>query len=87
MSAFKLEGHAAVVTGGASGIGLATAHTLADAGAAVVIADLNEEAGAAAEEALKDRGAQAQFVRTDVAEAETSVRFGADTEWFGARKF
>ena len=45
---FNLEGHTAVVTGGASGIGRATAQTLADAGAAVVIADLNEEAGAGA---------------------------------------
>ncbi|MCY4385237.1 MAG: SDR family oxidoreductase [Nitrospinae bacterium] len=85
MCAFKLEGHAAVVTGGASGIGLATAHTLADAGAAVVIADLNEEAGAGAAEALKDRGAQAQFVRTDVAEAgDVEALIAAVTERFGS---
>ena len=85
MSAFKLEGQAAVVTGGASGIGLATAHTLADAGAAVVIADLNEEAGAAAAEALKERGAEALFVRTDVAEArDVEALIEAVTERFGS---
>ena len=82
---FELEGHTAVVTGGASGIGLATAHTLADVGAAVVIADLNEEAGAGVAEELKARGAAALFVRTDVAEApdvealirEVTERFGS----------
>ena len=85
MSAFKLEGHTAIVTGGASGIGLATAHTLADAGAAVVVADLNEEAGAAAAEALKDRGAAALFVRTDVAEAgDVEALMAAVMERFGS---
>ena len=85
MSAFKLEGHTAIVTGGASGIGLATAHTLADAGAAVVIADLNEEAGAAAAEALKDRGADSLFVKTDVAEAgDVEALVQAVTERFGS---
>ena len=85
MSAFKLEGHTAIVTGGASGIGFATAHTLADAGAAIVVADLNEEAGAAAAEALKDRGAKALFVRTDVADArDVEALMAAVTERFGS---
>ena len=85
MSAFKLEGHTAVVTGGASGIGLATAHTLADAGAAVVIADLNEEAGAHTAETLKARGAEAAFVRTDVADAgDVEALIEAVMERFGS---
>ena len=80
-----LEGQAAVVTGGASGIGRATAQTLADAGAAVVIADLNEEAGAAAAEELEARGAEALFVRTDVAEAgDVEALVQAVTERFGS---
>lgn len=82
---FNLEGQTAIVTGGASGIGLATAHALADVGAAVVIADLNEEAGAAAAEELKARGAAALFVRTDVAEAkDVEALVQAVTERFGS---
>lgn len=41
----KVNGKTALVTGGASGIGAATAKTLAQAGANVIVADLNEEAG------------------------------------------
>jgi len=52
---FSLEGRAAAVTGGASGIGRATAETLAAAGAGVVIGDLD---------ALADR-AVAEFGRLD----------------------
>ena len=45
MPRMNLEGTSAVVTGGASGIGEASARQLADLGARVVIADLNEELG------------------------------------------
>jgi NAD(P)-dependent dehydrogenase (short-subunit alcohol dehydrogenase family) len=41
----ELNGTSAIVTGGASGLGEATARVLAQAGAHVVVADLNEEAG------------------------------------------
>lgn len=85
MSIFKLEGHTAIVTGGASGIGHATARTLADAGANVVIADLNEEAGAQTAGALKARGVEATFVKTDVAEArDVEALVKAVTERFGS---
>ena len=41
----RLQGRVAVVTGGASGIGKATAHRLADEGAKVVVTDIQDEAG------------------------------------------
>jgi NAD(P)-dependent dehydrogenase (short-subunit alcohol dehydrogenase family) len=56
-----LDGKVAIVTGGASGIGLATASRLAAEGAQLVIADLNEDGGKAA---AADLGAR--FVRADV---------------------
>ena len=45
MPRVNLEGSSSIVTGGASGIGEATARQLAEAGSKVVIADLNEERG------------------------------------------
>jgi NAD(P)-dependent dehydrogenase (short-subunit alcohol dehydrogenase family) len=48
----KIGGHNAIVTGGASGLGRATAELLAKAGAHVAIVDLNEEAGAEAAEEI-----------------------------------
>ena len=64
-----LAGVAALVTGGASGLGLATATELAAAGAAVVVADLPTSAGAQVAERL---GGPAVFVPTDVTD-EASV--------------
>jgi 2-hydroxycyclohexanecarboxyl-CoA dehydrogenase len=67
----KFDGKVAVVTGGASGIGLAAAIGLGQAGARVYIADINEANGAAAVEQFSGRG-QVSFVRTDVT-SEQSV--------------
>ncbi len=58
-----------LVTGAGSGIGLATAEAFALAGAKVVIAEISAKAGEAAAQSLRDRGGEAVFVATDVADA------------------
>ena len=63
----KLESAKAVITGGASGLGFATAERVIAAGGQVVLLDINEEQGAASVSKLGDR---AKFVRTDVANEE-----------------
>jgi len=54
---FRLDGRNAVVTGAATGIGLAIAAVLCDAGAKVTIVDLNEEAAKTAAAGLRDADA------------------------------
>ncbi len=61
-----------IVTGGASGIGLAAVELFAREGARVVVADFSEQ-GRDVVDGLKDKGHAALFVRTDVADGE-SVR-------------
>jgi NAD(P)-dependent dehydrogenase (short-subunit alcohol dehydrogenase family) len=63
---FDLSGRVAVVTGGGRGIGLAISETLAQAGAAVAIAELNAEAGERAAAALRAAGRPALAIQTDV---------------------
>lgn len=66
----KLAAKAAIVTGAASGIGEATALLFADEGASVVVADRDEERGEHVVEAIRDRGAQALFAKTDVSKPD-----------------
>lgn len=80
----RLAGRVAIVTGGANGIGRATALRFAQEGAAVIIADLDSEHGAATASAIEEEGGAALYVETDVARphdaqvlAETTqTRFG-----------
>lgn len=81
----EFAGRTALVTGGASGIGLALAHRLAASGASVVVADYDEESARKAVAALQSTGAKAAAVAMDVtdpASVEAGVRFAVDT--FGA---
>ncbi len=61
----RLEGRVSVITGGASGIGLATAKRLADEGSKIVIGDLDPTTGAAAAELVGGL-----FIKTDVTNAD-----------------
>ena len=60
----------AVISGGASGLGLETARRVIEAGGKAVLLDVNEEQGAAAAGELGD---SAKFIRTDVT-SEDGVR-------------
>jgi len=65
-----LNGNVALITGGASGIGRATALLFAKEGAAVAIVDLNETEGRAVARRIIDDGGKAIYVHADVSKAE-----------------
>jgi NAD(P)-dependent dehydrogenase (short-subunit alcohol dehydrogenase family) len=64
----KLDGKVAVITGAASGMGRATALRFAREGAAIVIADLNSQAGEATVSEIATGGGRAVFQHTDVSD-------------------
>jgi len=65
----------AVVTGAASGIGQATAEALAQAGASVIVADINREKGEAAAGAIRQQGGKAEFLPVDMTDAASIAAF------------
>ncbi len=75
MTVFELHGRKALVTGGARGLGAGMAQALAQAGAAVAIADIREDIGKATADALVKSGVTARFVPLNVTD---------DMSWEGA---
>ena len=75
----RLDGRVAVVTGGGSGIGLASVRRLASEGARVVVADIDETAGSAAASEV-----DGLFVRTDVSsESDVVALFRSAVDTYG----
>ena len=83
---FDLSGRVAVVTGGGRGIGLACSQALAEAGARIVIADIDPEVGAAGQKALAETGPAAQAIQGAIGTFLTSVVAGAIIAIFKRRK-
>lgn len=70
----RLDGKVALVTGGGSGIGRASALALAEDGATVVVADVSAEGGEAVASEIRGKGGRALFVRADATvEAEVAA--------------
>jgi NAD(P)-dependent dehydrogenase (short-subunit alcohol dehydrogenase family) len=80
----RVEGKVAVITGGASGLGAASAHLLAREGATVIITDLNDSAGQETAEAIRSAGGEALYIHHDVTdEGAWEGVYAAAVEKFG----
>ena len=72
-----LEGKSAIVTGGGNGIGRAIALLFADQGAKVLVADIEDEAGSSVVDEINQKGGDAVFHHTDIANessAESAIQ-------------
>ncbi|MBM7653887.1 SDR family NAD(P)-dependent oxidoreductase [Neobacillus cucumis] len=75
----NLNNKVAIVTGGASGIGLATVKAFLDKGAKVVIGDYNNEAGVRVEQELKKKYENVLFASVNVADEQSVENLVAET--------
>ena len=81
---YDFTGQVALVTGASSGMGLATARAFAEAGAAVVLADINETTLSSAADDLTAVGHQVLGVRCDVSDEDSvAAMVTATVETFG----
>lgn len=78
MIPIDLDGHAALVTGAAIGIGRAICLTLAQAGAKIIVTDVDAGAGQKTAAEIETRGGQAQFFSLDVTDDSAAERLAAD---------
>jgi NAD(P)-dependent dehydrogenase (short-subunit alcohol dehydrogenase family) len=67
---FRLDGQTAFITGGGRGIGLSTAEALAEAGARVVISDMNPEVLEAGRREMREKGHDVDAVLLDVTDSK-----------------
>ena len=80
----QLDGKVALVTGGASGIGRATALALAREGAKLIIADMNDDGGQQTVHMIIEQGGDATFVQVDVTQArEVEAMISTTVETYG----
>jgi NAD(P)-dependent dehydrogenase (short-subunit alcohol dehydrogenase family) len=77
MTADRFQGQVALVTGGASGIGAATAVRLAADGAAVLLTDVADAAGERVAAEIRATGGQAEYLRCDVTSEDDWRAVGA----------
>jgi NAD(P)-dependent dehydrogenase (short-subunit alcohol dehydrogenase family) len=70
----NMEGKAAIVTGGASGIGKTVAERYASQGVSVLISDINESLGETAADELRQGKGNVRFLKADVAQPEDCER-------------
>ena len=77
MTSPELSGRVAVVTGAAQGIGKAYAEALADGGASVVVADINEAAAKDVAAGIAEAGGRAEAVAVDVSDRDSTLALGA----------
>jgi len=88
MSYPGIEGKVAIVTGAGGGIGEAYARALVGEGAKVVIAEIDEQRGAAVADSIKAEGGEAVFVAVDVSsEASTQAMAAAAIQAYGGIDF
>jgi len=66
---YRLEGRTAFITGGGRGIGLSSAEALAEAGAKVIISDMNTEVLEAGRKEMKDKGYEVDAVVLDITDS------------------
>jgi NAD(P)-dependent dehydrogenase (short-subunit alcohol dehydrogenase family) len=80
----RLDGKVALITGGASGMGMVASHLFAAEGAKVVLTDVIDDAGEQVAEKIRADGGEATYVRADVSEeVDAKAMVDATVETYG----